>query len=124
MKHFLRRLIMLAAVAGVVVRVKDRVSPTGEHAPAGSPGTRPANTAAGSDSSTGPEHEEAQTTPTTEDDLTRVKGIGPVYQTRLAGQGITSFRDLADADAAGIAGAIDASVRQIEDWQERASTLD
>lgn len=123
MKHFLRKLIMLAAIAGVVMWVKDRVTPTNEHAAAGGPSATQADTKPAATSSAADVRRDAPA-PTTEDDLTRLKGIGPVYQARLADQGITSFQDLAAADAASVAGAIDASVQQVEDWQERVGTLD
>ena len=57
------------------------------------------------------------------DDLTKVKGIGPVFSARLAGVGVTTFAALAAADAAEIAEAVDAGDSQVEDWISQASHL-
>lgn len=57
------------------------------------------------------------------DDLTEVKGIGPVYQHRLAEIGIFTFADLAGGDAPSIAEKIDVSEGQVQEWIEQASQL-
>jgi len=57
------------------------------------------------------------------DDLTAIKGIGPVYSARLADAGIGSFATLAQADAALLAEQIDAPAAQIEDWIAQAQSL-
>ena len=57
------------------------------------------------------------------DDLTRVKGIGPVYSARLADVGISSFADLAGADPATVAERVDAAETQVAGWISQARDL-
>jgi predicted flap endonuclease-1-like 5' DNA nuclease len=57
------------------------------------------------------------------DDLTAIKGIGPVYSARLAEAGIVGYAALTAADAAELAGKIDVAESQIEDWKAQASDL-
>lgn len=58
-----------------------------------------------------------------QDDLTAVNGIGPVYAKRLAGAGIKSFGDLANADAEDLASRTDLPRDRIADWIRKASDL-
>lgn len=60
------------------------------------------------------------------DDLTVIKGIGPVAAKDLNEQGITTFAQLAaltDADADKIDAAMPFSADQIKDWREQAKEL-
>lgn len=57
------------------------------------------------------------------DDLTAVKGIGPVYRDRLAGQGITTFAGLAGADPTVLAGLVEARAESVEEWIRQAAEL-
>jgi len=60
------------------------------------------------------------------DDLTIIKGIGPVAAKDLNEQGITTFAQLAaltDADADKIDAAMPFSADQIKDWREQAKEL-
>jgi len=57
------------------------------------------------------------------DDLTAIKGIGPVYAARLADAGIERFAALAAADAPALAELIDAPVAQLEEWITQAQAL-
>jgi len=57
-------------------------------------------------------------------DLTFVKGIGPVYATRLSESNIRSLSDLADADAAALAALTGLREEQIADWIDKAAKLD
>ncbi len=60
------------------------------------------------------------------DDLTKVKGIGPVAAGQLKEQGLTSFAQLAalsDEDVARIDEAMPFSADQIKDWREQAKEL-
>jgi hypothetical protein len=43
------------------------------------------------------------------DDLTEVKGVGPVFERRLQAAGISSIRQLAECDIAAVASALDVS---------------
>lgn len=65
--------------------------------------------------------------PSEKDDLTRLKGIGPVIQDRLNEHGIYSFRQIAawsDADIERIGEAISFPGRiQREDWQGQAREI-
>lgn len=57
------------------------------------------------------------------DDLTEVKGVGPVYQGRLTEMGITTFADLAGADADAVAEQLDVAVTAVDDWKRQAGEL-
>jgi large subunit ribosomal protein L21 len=60
------------------------------------------------------------------DDLTVIKGIGPVAAEQLKEQGITTFAQVAkltDADVAKIDEAMPFSADQINDWREQAKEL-
>src|SRR5690606_41313953 len=60
------------------------------------------------------------------DDLTVIKGIGPVAAKDLNEQGITTFAQLAaltDADADKIDASMPFSADQIKDWREQAKEL-
>ncbi|MBU1226192.1 MAG: hypothetical protein KJ698_03120 [Actinobacteria bacterium] len=58
--------------------------------------------------------------PAAGDDLSEIEGIGPVYKSRLAEAGITSFAALAGADATGISERIGAPVSRIQAWIDAA----
>ncbi|MCB1384072.1 MAG: 50S ribosomal protein L21 [Notoacmeibacter sp.] len=60
------------------------------------------------------------------DDLTKIKGIGPVARSQLAEQGITQFAQVAaltDAEIVTIDEAMPFSADQIKDWREQAKAL-
>lgn len=60
------------------------------------------------------------------DDLTEIKGIGPVAKTQLNEQGITTFAQIAkltDKDVARIDEAMPFSADQISDWREQAKEM-
>ncbi|MEA3510012.1 MAG: helix-hairpin-helix domain-containing protein [Actinomycetota bacterium] len=57
------------------------------------------------------------------DDLTTVKGIGPIYAERLIEAGITSFADLASADVTAVSDAAGISESTAESWMEQATSL-
>ena len=60
------------------------------------------------------------------DDLTVIKGIGPVAAKDLNEQGITTFKQIAalsDKDIARIDEAMPFSADQIKDWREQAKEL-
>lgn len=57
------------------------------------------------------------------DDLTEIKGVGPVTQGRLASAGIRSFADLGARPADEVANAAGTSVAVAEVWVESAKTL-
>lgn len=57
------------------------------------------------------------------DDLTIIKGIGPVYAARLEEAGITSLADLGKAEAESVATSIDVPAGRVGDWIKEASFL-
>jgi predicted flap endonuclease-1-like 5' DNA nuclease len=57
------------------------------------------------------------------DDLTLIKGVGPVYQDRLAEAGVHSFSDLGGRDASQIAEIAGTSVAVAQDWVKSAQAL-
>lgn len=57
------------------------------------------------------------------DDLSELKGIGPVYQARLTDAGIIRFEDLAAAEATVVAERIEAPVSRVQGWIDEARRL-
>jgi predicted flap endonuclease-1-like 5' DNA nuclease len=57
------------------------------------------------------------------DDLSEVKGIGPVYRARLTEAGMATFAALATADPATVAGHAGVTERMAADWIAQASAL-
>ena len=57
------------------------------------------------------------------EDLTKVRGIGPVYADRLRSVGITDLAELAAADPAKVAEAADVTPERAADWVSQASAL-
>ncbi len=57
------------------------------------------------------------------DDLTAIKGIGPVYAERLGAAGIGSYRALAESDAAAVAEQIETSEDVVAGWIAQAEAL-
>ena len=58
--------------------------------------------------------------PADPDDLTEIKGIGPVYAMRLEQAGVTTFASLANADVASIAGTVGTREDTVRDWISQA----
>jgi predicted flap endonuclease-1-like 5' DNA nuclease len=56
----------------------------------------------------------------TPDDLTQIKGIGPVYAGRLEMLGITTFRALSESDERVIADSLGTTDRAAADWISQA----
>ena len=61
--------------------------------------------------------------PAENDDLTIIKGVGPVYAARLEDAGITTLAGLSSADAETLAGTIDVPSARVSDWIEEATFL-
>ncbi len=57
------------------------------------------------------------------DDLTTIKGIGPVTARKLADAGIVTLRALADADAAAVASAAGTNEAAVKAWIDAATSL-
>jgi predicted flap endonuclease-1-like 5' DNA nuclease len=68
-----------------------------------------------------PRFRTAPADPVAADDLTEVKGIGPVYAQRLVDAGITSFAMLANADVDAVAGAGNVSESRAASWIGQAA---
>ena len=102
-----------AGAAAVAWLIKDRLlgpetKPVGpDEAPAFrvAPSDTPAEPAAGSD------------------DLSEVKGIGPVYRARLEQAGITTFAAMVAAGAEAVAAAAEVTVDRATDWLSQAAAL-
>ena len=142
MNRFLRILLILAAWAAVTWIFREKLLPLPKPDPSppphfrhedGSTSSVPASIEQRqSPAATAPPLSSAATvftepTATTSDqgmdDLTQVRGIGPVYRHRLAEIGIASFDDLLDGDAAEIAAAIDVNESQVREWIDQARHL-
>jgi predicted flap endonuclease-1-like 5' DNA nuclease len=116
MKRFLRVLLPAAVVAGLVWFLRERLVPVPQPPDPSPPPFR----------TTPPKTGQRAASPgaaAVADDLTEVKGIGPIYRSRLADVGVTTFAGLAGADAGELSAAIGVSDQQIEDWQRQARTL-
>lgn len=70
-----------------------------------------------------PRFRTGDTSATSDDDLTTVKGIGPVYAERLVEAGITSFAALVSAGAAAVSEAAGVSESTATSWMEQAADL-
>jgi len=107
MKSLLRFLTLAGAVAGAVWYARQR----SEQQPAPATGEWTAR-----------QRLRAVPDPVTQhaaDDLTDIKGIGPAYAQRLAELGITTFADLAAADAETLAQQLEAR-SGVDDWIAQA----
>lgn len=60
---------------------------------------------------------------TASEDLSQVKGIGPVYKARLVAGGITTFAALAKTPAPRIAEIAEVGEETAADWAKQASAL-
>jgi predicted flap endonuclease-1-like 5' DNA nuclease len=106
-------LAAIGAAVAIIWVLKDRVAapkPVGTLEPAEVPPAPPAK------------REAAKATAET-DDLTTVKGIGPVYRARLSAAGFTSFAALAAAKPADVAAAAEVPEARAEDWVAQAASL-
>lgn len=110
MKKLLKFILFVGALAGVAYALRDRLMPPPQQPNSSPPPFRTAATPSGIPSGDG-------------EDLQRVNGIGPVRVGQLAELGITTFADLADADAVDLAANLGVSVTQTEDWIGQAATL-
>jgi predicted flap endonuclease-1-like 5' DNA nuclease len=113
MKRLLRFLGLVAGFAAVAYLLRDRLVRVPEE-PTPPPHFRQAS----------PNGETATPRETTAaalaDDLTDIVGIGPVYAKRLAASGITSFAELATADIATTAAAVNVAADRVAEWVEQA----
>lgn len=113
MKRFLRFVILLiglVAVAVIAARLRERLAvPPAAGLPEEDEGepTGAADTSA----------------PTAAEDLARVWGIGPVYRTRLAEAGITTFAALGAADPVFVAATTGVPPGRAADWIAQAAAL-
>jgi large subunit ribosomal protein L21 len=119
MKKLIRVLGVIAGVAAVVWLTRDRLLPTPKvsseqpppfrhHEP-----TQAADAGPAPDEAPAPEPPEPAATP---DDLTVIKGIGPVRSGHLAEEGITTFADLAAADPSSLAEQFDVAETAAAEW--------
>ena len=104
LKKLLRVITLLAVLAAIVWLTRERLLP----APKVEDDPRPHYR-----STPPPPHREP-------DDLTAIKGIGPVFAARLEQAGIRSFRGLSEIDAATIADGIGTTEARVADWISQA----
>ena len=57
------------------------------------------------------------------DDLTRVKGIGPVFAERLKSAGITTFHQIGETSVMDLASIAEISEARVSTWASQARTL-
>ncbi len=104
-----------------------KAAPKKEAAPAAAKEAAPAKKAKPSKADAAPKVASLFSAPAGEaDDLTAIKGIGPVAAGQLNEQGITTFAQIAaftDADIAKIDESMPFSADQIGDWREQAKAL-
>lgn len=65
----------------------------------------------------------AESMPSPHDDLTQVRGIGPVYAGRLRDLGIATFAALESTDTEVLAGNLDVPPAMVANWQNQARGL-
>ncbi len=111
MKRVLRFLTLAGAVAGAVWYARQKGQPLPSE---GARESRPPELKAVPDP--------APSSVSSADDLTRIKGIGPVSTKKLADIGITTFAELAAADPATVAARFD-SRANVADWIAQAKQL-
>lgn len=124
MKKLIRVLAVVAGVVAVVWLTRDRLLPTPKVSSEEPPPFRhheadqPEVAESADDapaSKTGPEAADP-------DDLTRIKGIGPVRSGHLAEDGIVTFADLAAADPESLAEQLDVAETTAADWIAEAAS--
>lgn len=107
MKRVLRLLTLAGAVAGAVWYARQQSEPQ-PAAPSGEWTPRPKLQAV-------PDALETPDPGPAPDDLTEIKGIGPVYAAKLEALGIRTFTDLAGSDPIRLAEEFDPRA-SVEDW--------
>jgi predicted flap endonuclease-1-like 5' DNA nuclease len=70
-----------------------------------------------------PEPPTFRVSPGEEDDLTKIKGVGDVFASRLKEMGIATFKDLAEADPGTVAAYVDTQSARVENWIAQARLL-
>jgi large subunit ribosomal protein L21 len=109
MKKLLRILVLAAIVWGVVWLTRDRMLPPPRVSSESPPPFRHGEAAEAGDAGA--------------DDLKAVKGIGPVYESRLTAMGITTYAQLAASDTARVSDALDVGTATVDDWKAQAADL-
>lgn len=123
MKKLIRVLGVVAGVAAVVWLTRDRLLPTPKVSSQQPPPFRHHEP----DKPTQPEPAAPQASESTAqesspDDLTVIKGIGPVRSSQMAEEGITTFADLAAADPKALAEQFDVAETAAADWVAEAAS--
>jgi predicted flap endonuclease-1-like 5' DNA nuclease len=112
MARLCRRLLGIACLVGVAVAVARVRSRLATPTPLGIPAGTPVAAAPG-----------GETAPAPGDDLSQIRGVGPVYGARLGDVGITGFAALAAADPALVAAAVGVTPGRAADWISQAAAL-
>ncbi|MCJ7725975.1 MAG: helix-hairpin-helix domain-containing protein [Acidimicrobiia bacterium] len=124
MKRFMRLGSIAATIAAAIVAVawvvKDRLTGPAPAPAAPVRAPRPEPSPAPTAPAAKPKPKPKPRAKPSTDDLSEINGIGPVYKTKLAKAGITSFADLAAADATAVAENIEAPVSRVQAWIDAA----
>ena len=126
MKKLIRVLGVIAGVAAVVWLTRDRLLPTPKVSSEQPPPFRHHETDPSQEPASAAEEPPAPATPepaATPDDLTVIKGIGPVRSGHLAEEGITTFAELAAADPKSLAEQFDVAETAAVEWVAEAASL-
>jgi predicted flap endonuclease-1-like 5' DNA nuclease len=117
MKRVLRLLTLAGAVVGAVWYARQHAEPE-PATPSGEWTPRPQLRAV-PDAEAAPEVTASMPEAAAKDDLTAIKGIGPVYAAKLSAIGIETFAALAGADPVELAAEFDPRAA-VEDWISEA----
>lgn len=120
MKKLIRVLGVIAGVAAVVWLTRDRLLPTPKVSSEQPPPFRHHEPSSAVEETSTPAAPEPAAAP---DDLTVIKGIGPVRSGHLSEEGITTFADLAAADPKSLAEQFDVAETAAADWVSEAASL-
>lgn len=125
MRKLVNFILFVAAAVGISWIMREYLVPQPEAPTASPPPFRPApEPRTPPTPSTKPTATEPNTPePKVADDLTLVTGIGPAFAKRLNAAGITSFAELASADANTLAETIDVAESKVADWVNQAPNL-
>ena len=120
MKKLLRFLLLAVVVAAFVWATRERMlpkpPPPDHHPPPFRKPSEPRTEPAASPATEAPEPELSSP-----DELQKVKGIGPVYESKLLDLGIRTFAQLVGADSDHIAAELEVQVATVVDWKTQAT---
>jgi predicted flap endonuclease-1-like 5' DNA nuclease len=124
-KRLLKLAVLVAVIGAIAYVLRDHLVPAPEGPTTAPPKFRvaPEHHATEAEEAAGEVVDEVPVAPLPSDDLTDVKGIGPVYFGRLVEAGITTLADLATATPADVAGWAGVTEDTAVDWIDQAKNL-